>query len=178
MAKRMVFDPSHGIQPPSFDQVFGGTNKSTKSSRRDVSYREVNRMIAGVEVPKRPIEPDSCCMSGCVNCVWDLFSEDLEFWKLKTGQAKRALQLQGDNVKEKWPLGFDPPPDGLPDKYIPRELLTRRGNGKKRTELPVGFKVFQDFEKKKKVEKVSREKTLLEETAIPEQDDLRQQARP
>ncbi|KAF4979114.1 hypothetical protein FZEAL_4604 [Fusarium zealandicum] len=48
--------------------------------------------IAGVLVPPRPEEPDNCCMSGCVNCVWDGFREDMEEWKLKNTEAQVALQ--------------------------------------------------------------------------------------
>lgn len=47
--------------------------------------------IAGVLVPPRPEEPDNCCMSGCVNCVWDLFREDMEEWTLKANEAKKRL---------------------------------------------------------------------------------------
>ncbi|KAM3496984.1 hypothetical protein MY10362_009646 [Beauveria mimosiformis] len=47
--------------------------------------------IAGVRVPPRPEEPDNCCMSGCVNCVWDLYREDMEEWTLASGEARKRL---------------------------------------------------------------------------------------
>lgn len=50
--------------------------------------------IAGVRVPPRPEEPDNCCMSGCVNCVWDLYREDMEEWTLKANEAKRRLAAE------------------------------------------------------------------------------------
>lgn len=28
----------------------------------------------------RPPEPDNCCMSGCVSCVWDAYREEVEEW--------------------------------------------------------------------------------------------------
>lgn len=27
-------------------------------------------IVAGVKIPPKPLEPDNCCMSGCVNCTW------------------------------------------------------------------------------------------------------------
>jgi hypothetical protein len=50
--------------------------------------------IAGILVPPRPSEPDNCCMSGCVNCVWDLYREDLEEWAAKASEAQRKLRRQ------------------------------------------------------------------------------------
>ncbi|OOF91279.1 hypothetical protein ASPCADRAFT_211111 [Aspergillus carbonarius ITEM 5010] len=38
--------------------------------------------------PPRPEEPDNCCMSGCVHCVWDDFRDELEDWASRLEQAK------------------------------------------------------------------------------------------
>lgn len=153
----MVFDPFRGIQPPKYEDVFSDSNKSTQSSRRDVSYRDINKWICGVKVPKRPYEPDDCCMSGCVNCVWDLFNEDLQFWKEKTAQAVEALKAQGDNIKEKWPVGFDPPPKELPLKYIPKEIRDERGKQEVKNQVPIGIQVLQEFERKQELAKARRQ---------------------
>ncbi|KAF2097899.1 hypothetical protein NA57DRAFT_76700 [Rhizodiscina lignyota] len=50
--------------------------------------------IAGVLVPPKPSEPDNCCMSGCVNCVWDRFRDELEEWASKSAEARSRLQAQ------------------------------------------------------------------------------------
>lgn len=42
-------------------------------------------------VPPRPEEPDNCCMSGCVNCVWDRYGEEIEEWAAKKREASAAL---------------------------------------------------------------------------------------
>src|SRR5687768_17770219 len=39
-----------------------------------------------------PEEPDNCCMSGCVNCVWDLFREDMEEYTAKKSEGEARLK--------------------------------------------------------------------------------------
>ncbi|XMA10134.1 hypothetical protein WAI453_002925 [Rhynchosporium graminicola] len=56
-------------------------------------------LVAGVWVPPKPDEPDNCCMSGCVNCVWDRFGEELEEWAMKTKEADIALKKEGSLEK-------------------------------------------------------------------------------
>ncbi|KAI9732604.1 MAG: hypothetical protein M1834_003940 [Cirrosporium novae-zelandiae] len=52
-------------------------------------------MIAGVLMPARPEEPDNCCMSGCVNCVWDTYRDELELWAARNKEARQRLQAAG-----------------------------------------------------------------------------------
>jgi hypothetical protein len=33
-------------------------------------------------------------MSGCVNCVWDIYRDELEDWAAKSAEARAALQTQ------------------------------------------------------------------------------------
>lgn len=46
---------------------------------------------------ERPEEPDNCCMSGCVNCVWDTYREEVEEWaanrKKREAEERRAVQV-------------------------------------------------------------------------------------
>ncbi len=37
-------------------------------------------LARGERGEERPAEPDSCCMGGCVNCVWDAYREEVEEW--------------------------------------------------------------------------------------------------
>lgn len=48
------------------------------------------KTINGVPIPPRPEEPENCCMSGCVNCVWDGFRDEMEEWaeRVATARAK------------------------------------------------------------------------------------------
>ncbi|KAK7703995.1 hypothetical protein SLS57_010729 [Botryosphaeria dothidea] len=72
--------------------VFGSrlAGPAERKEKRD----QDSKMIAGVMVPPKPEEPDNCCMSGCVNCVWDVYGEDLEEWAQATAEAKARLRAQ------------------------------------------------------------------------------------
>lgn len=72
--------------------VFG--SKLAGPIQRKQRIAEASKVVAGVVVPPRPEEPDNCCMSGCVNCVWDQFRDDLEDWAAKSAEARAALEKQ------------------------------------------------------------------------------------
>ena len=52
-------------------------------------------------------------MSGCINCVWELFDEDLKDWDAKRKQAAERLVSRGG----RWPENFHPPL-----KHLKREI--------------------------------------------------------
>jgi hypothetical protein len=64
----------------------------TKKDERLAARKAKATNIAGVLVPPKPTEPDNCCMSGCVNCVYDLYRDELEEWQLKNAEAQAALR--------------------------------------------------------------------------------------
>lgn len=179
----LVFDPSAKKGGPTFDQVFGGASKTaTKSSRRDLSYRNKNKIIAGIKVPGRPIEPDNCCMSGCVNCVWELFNEDLEEWKDKRNEVAKKLNSQAENgglgpngETLVWPHNWEIPPKTLNPKFLSSEYKAKLASSKDKSAtnpdgveeiqgMPVGLQVFAMFEKKKKEERKKKEAKRRAET--------------
>ncbi|CAM9013442.1 unnamed protein product [Wickerhamomyces anomalus] len=98
--------------------VFGGRIKG--DARQSSSRREIGepRMIAGVLVPHKPTEPNNCCMSGCVNCVWEQYNDDLKDWRRLRNEAAIKLN-QTDRI---WPSDFNPPLAALEMKNVPHEL--------------------------------------------------------
>ncbi|KAF1842093.1 uncharacterized protein K460DRAFT_409520 [Cucurbitaria berberidis CBS 394.84] len=72
--------------------VFGSKLAGPAERRKEIT--EASQIIAGVTVPPKPSEPDNCCMSGCVNCVWDFYRDDMEEWAEKSAQARAAMQAQ------------------------------------------------------------------------------------
>ncbi|KAL4869344.1 hypothetical protein BDV12DRAFT_185234 [Aspergillus spectabilis] len=59
-----------------------------RSSRYDPSSNAAWKTVNGVLIPPRPEEPDNCCMSGCVHCVWDDYRAEMEEWAAMLAQAK------------------------------------------------------------------------------------------
>jgi hypothetical protein len=75
--------------------VFGSTLAGpAERAERLAAIRNQSRLIAGVLVPPRPEEPDNCCMSGCVNCVWDRYRDEMEYWAVQNDKAQRRLLAQ------------------------------------------------------------------------------------
>lgn len=69
-----------------FGNLKGSGYERTVSDKPEANWQTLN----GVPVPPRPGEPDNCCMSGCVHCVWDDFRDDVEQWaqRVREAQAK------------------------------------------------------------------------------------------
>ena len=75
-------------------KIFYGAERKYRggtSSTPDSTWRTVN----GVPVPPRPDEPDNCCMSGCVHCVWDDYRDEVEGWAVRVRQAQAKASGAG-----------------------------------------------------------------------------------
>jgi hypothetical protein len=77
--------------------VFGSKLAGPAERRKEIEA--ASQKIAGVIVPPRPEEPDNCCMSGCVNCVWDLYRDEMEEWAAKSAEARARIQAQREEGK-------------------------------------------------------------------------------
>ena len=88
-----------------------GPRNTSTNSPRDARVIFGSRLAGPAEAREkqgwaeaRPKEPDNCCMSGCVNCVWDLYREEMEEWaarqrkahtELVVGEADKARKMRG-----------------------------------------------------------------------------------
>ncbi|KAF2834768.1 hypothetical protein M501DRAFT_1000016 [Patellaria atrata CBS 101060] len=79
--------------------VFGSRLAGPSERRAQLEAASTN--IAGIMVPPRPTEPDNCCMSGCVNCVWDNYRDELEVWAAVSAQARARLDAQRERQNQK-----------------------------------------------------------------------------
>lgn len=129
--------------------VFGSrVLDQTKKDERLAARKAKATNIAGVLVPPKPTEPDNCCMSGCVNCVYDLYRDELEEWQLKNAEAQAALSkveasvdLDGGGSESNWSA----PPVAEPKiakDFWDDELYAN---------IPVGIREFMKTEKQLKL---------------------------
>ncbi|KAG6361712.1 hypothetical protein INS49_009940 [Diaporthe citri] len=89
--------PSSSSPPPSDKaKVIFGSRLAGPAERAEqlAKLRAKSTVIAGVVVPPKPEEPDNCCMSGCVNCVWDRYRDEMEDWALADAEATRKLAAE------------------------------------------------------------------------------------
>ncbi|GFF33674.1 UPF0651 protein YPL107W, mitochondrial [Aspergillus udagawae] len=120
------------------------------------------KMINGVAIPPRPEEPDNCCMSGCVHCVWDDYRDEMEEWASRVGRAKvkgstqkAATDMRQTPRAEVESASHSMDDDGggsesnRPVSYEADDLFAN---------IPVGIREFMKTEKKLK-EKKQHEKT-------------------
>lgn len=72
--------------------VFGtrlaGPGRQSRYNPGEAPPESMWKTINGVPIPPRPEEPDNCCMSGCVHCVWDDFRDEMEDWAARIAKAK------------------------------------------------------------------------------------------
>jgi hypothetical protein len=137
--------------PPTTAQekarIVFGTRLAGPSDRAERLKALKNRSdyIGGVLVPPMPEEPDNCCMSGCVNCVWDLFREDMEEYTAKKSEGearlKAARSMDADGGGSQGGLGVN-----VGDTKIAKDLW----DDDVFKNVPVGIREFMKQEKRLK----------------------------
>ncbi|KAF1920818.1 oxidoreductase-like protein [Ampelomyces quisqualis] len=147
--------------------VFG--SKLAGPAERRKEMEAASKVIAGVTVPPKPTEPDNCCMSGCVNCVWDMFRDDMEEWATKSAQARRAMQAQreegvgsghiaaGGHVSSHAATSMDDDGGGSESNW---SVEDGEDSSSLFDDIPVGIREFMRTEKKLKMQqRVAKEAT-------------------
>ncbi|KAF1947695.1 hypothetical protein EJ02DRAFT_449175 [Clathrospora elynae] len=126
--------------------IFGST---TALAERKQEIANASQSVAGVLVPPRPEEPDNCCMSGCVNCVWDMYRDEMEEWAEKSARARAAMHAQRQEGKTSGHIATSMDDDGGGSETN-WNLGTEVDQDKLFDDIPVGIREFMRTEKKLK----------------------------
>ncbi|CAG8974504.1 hypothetical protein HYALB_00009039 [Hymenoscyphus albidus] len=88
-------------EEPEAPILFSSRLSSPLERRSEIKKKST--LVAGIWVPPKPDEPDDCCMSGCVNCVWDRYGDELVEWAAARKEADQALLKEKslEKVKKK-----------------------------------------------------------------------------
>lgn len=134
---------------PIFKPAAPGESKEKKTNKKG-EHSSQQKVIFGSRLAgpaarekegwalERPPEPDNCCMSGCVNCVWDAYREEVEEWAAK-GRAGNSSVTDARAVQ-----------GGTTDtEEFQREGLFEG--------VPVGIREFMALEKKLREKEASEE---------------------
>ncbi|KAJ5632260.1 hypothetical protein N7490_008599 [Penicillium lividum] len=71
-----------------FGTRLAGPGRQSRYNPGELPPEHLWQTINGVPIPPRPEEPENCCMSGCVHCVWDDFRDEMEEWAARAAKAK------------------------------------------------------------------------------------------
>lgn len=149
--------------------IFGSSLAGpAERAERLAQIRSKSKNVAGVLVPPKPEEPDNCCMSGCVNCVWDRFRDEMEEWAMANAEAERRIAAgkteassipQSEPVVDHTTLSMDDDGGGSETNWDVGATPTPEPSGKIAKDfwdeelyknVPVGIREFMKQEKKLK----------------------------
>lgn len=121
---------------------------------RRIEIDAASTEVAGIRVPPKPTEPDNCCMSGCVNCVWDMYRDEMEEWAEQSTKARAAIQAKREASEN---VGSVPTEQGATAASMDDDgggsesnWTGSTGDDKLFDDIPVGIREFMKTEKKLK----------------------------
>ncbi|TIA90314.1 hypothetical protein E3P99_01620 [Wallemia hederae] len=90
------------IQTPTTNPGELGHDKEEAEAATTTASKDT--LIEGVRIPSKPSPPapEECCMSGCVNCTYDIYADDLASYLAIAPKAASQLELKGVDVA-RWP---------------------------------------------------------------------------
>jgi predicted nucleic acid-binding Zn-ribbon protein len=93
-------------------------------------------------------------MSGCVNCVWDIYREEFEEWKALSKQARERMEAQKASQGDATAVPAAGEGGSMDDDGGGSEALWMEGSAKEEEEekdpfadVPVGIREFMRTEK-------------------------------
>lgn len=147
----------HPVTPSHSQPVQPGYLSTSDQDVPEATWQTIN----SVAIPPKPAEPENCCMSGCVHCVWDDYSDELESWAVRVAEAKaRASSTnQLEDLRQKPREEVDAASKSMDDdggssgsswSAGPSDDLVQSTGEDILEDLPVGVREFMKLERKLK----------------------------
>jgi hypothetical protein len=138
--------------------VFGSSGSSRREHKDQISA--ASKEIAGVKVPPKPKEPtgDDCCMSGCVNCVWDIYREEFEEWSTASKAAReKMVAMQGGMDRDAVETASSVDDDGGGSEALWIQEDAEKEKKDPYAGVPVGIREFMKMEKMMKEKQAAQQ---------------------
>jgi hypothetical protein len=138
--------------------VFGSSGSSRREHKDQISA--ASKEIAGVKVPPKPKEPtgDDCCMSGCVNCVWDIYREEFEEWSAAAKSAReKMVAMQGGMDRDAVETASSVDEDGGGSEALWIKESEKEEEKDPYAGVPVGIREFMKMEKMMKEKQAAQQ---------------------
>ena len=137
---------------PARARIMFGASLSGPAERAErlARIKSQSQMVAGVLIPPKPEEPDNCCMSGCVNCVWERFREDMEDWTAATKRAAEAQAKEKAGDAAASATSMDSDGGGSETNWAEGKIAKDMWDDELFQGVPVGIREFMKQEKKLK----------------------------
>lgn len=128
------------------------TSRTVKLRERAEDKSRKSTQVAGVWIPPKPEEPDDCCMSGCVNCVWDRYQDEMEEYLGAKRLADAAVKAEGQKGGEAQvaPAGMSMDDDGGGSEGNWNDTVKDKVKDDPFKDVPVGIREFMRLERKLK----------------------------
>lgn len=138
-----------------FGTPLAGPGRTSRYNPGEAPPVSTWRTINGVPIPPQPDEPDNCCMSGCVNCVWDAFRDEMEEWagRVDTAKAKAGPEKRTGDMRTSPRAEVDSASQSMDDDGGGSDTNwpAPGQGGDLFAEIPVGIREFMKTEKKLRV---------------------------
>lgn len=131
-------------------------DSGVEMTKNEVEDKDKEMIVQGIVIPPKPVPPkdDECCMNSCVNCVYNLYADDLEAYTSALDGAHSAV-ITANIPKSQWPEAVRK----LDGKKGGKEGVREEEMGKMEDGMDPVVLAFLDMERRLKKKQLDRGRT-------------------
>lgn len=159
----LVLAGAESSTPPRGSSLVPMRPASVSTFTPEDDAKKAPAIVNGVLLSSRPEEPDNCCMSGCVHCVWDIYREELEAWSVAQKSAMAQVHQKDNETAD---TSMKSRESEISGNAIDQRESTDAGHVQQSAgqideklleDIPVGIREFMKQEKRLQQAKLARE---------------------